>query len=57
MKNFVKSIVTLGLLAVLTAVSGQKVYTEPSRHATCPVIHAMVADSDIGDGTSPAKKG
>ena len=57
MKNFAKSMVTLGLLAALTAVAGQKICPEPIRHATFPAIHVMVAESDIGDGTSPAKKG
>lgn len=57
MKSFVKSIVTLGLLAALMAAAGQRLGTDQSRHASCPTIHAMVADGDIGDGTSPSKKG
>jgi hypothetical protein len=57
MKSILKSIVALSLLAALTAVTGQRIIVEPARHIGCPTISDMVADGDIGDGTSPSKKG
>ncbi|HEY3414676.1 MAG TPA: hypothetical protein VGM51_16675 [Armatimonadota bacterium] len=57
MKYIVKSILMLSLFAALTALAGQRISVDQSRHASCPTIHAMVADGDIGDGTSPSRKG
>jgi hypothetical protein len=57
MKSKVKMLVTLSLLAALAVIAGFRPAANHSLRTMGPVIHQMVADGDIGDGTSPAKKG
>lgn len=57
MKNLMKTLIALSLLAAMAATSGIRYSADQPRQFSGQTIHHMVADGDIGDGTSPAKKG
>lgn len=57
MMSKVKMLVVLSLLAVLSVAAGFRPAVNHTRQSMVPVMRTMVADGDIGDGTSPAKKG
>ena len=56
MRNAYKLILAFCLMTVLSLAGLRQSVLQP-RHDAAPAFHTMFADGDIGDGTSPAKKG
>ncbi|HEY3266834.1 MAG TPA: hypothetical protein VGM37_07905 [Armatimonadota bacterium] len=57
MKNTWQRTLILGAIAIMSITAGLRVHAYPTSVSSAPAYHQAIADSDIGDGTSPTKKG